>query len=291
MLEYHAAPRRRLRAVKRAMNAARVPAMWRGARVVPSYWWNGHPNFGDALTPWLLPRYGILPVHRRASVARLAGVGSILEFLPESYDGVILGSGLMEESLHPLPHARALAVRGPLTADLIGVDAPVAFGDPGLLVARHLRRPRSRWRVGLVPHGHHRGTAESAALIARAGSSAFVVNVHQEAAPAVRQIASCDAVISTSLHGLITADSFGIPALWTTMSPPLSGGDFKFRDYEAAVTPGRSRYVPIEQLLDAADPVAFADVADPRMVESLGDGLEQALTEVRRGGPGNGSRL
>ena len=76
---------RRLRQLRRIAIASTRPPMWRGGVVVPAYWWDGHPNFGDDLTPWLLPNYGVLPIHRVASRARLAGVGSILEFLPADW--------------------------------------------------------------------------------------------------------------------------------------------------------------------------------------------------------------
>lgn len=266
-MKYHAPLRRRARAMRRAASAALQPSMWHGGRVVPTFWWDGHPNFGDDMTPWLLPHYGVLPVHRRASQARLAGVGSILEFLPPAYDGAIWGSGLMNDNAYPLPSARVLAVRGPLTAERIGATGAFAYGDPGLLASRHIPRPPTRYRLGIVPHGHHRGNERLAALARSGGDAVTVINVHQGAAAAVRQIAACDAVFTTSLHGLVTADSYGIPACWTTMEPPLDGGDFKFRDYEAALTPGNTRVIPfadiasIDDLLSAGSTVPSGVVA------------------------------
>ena len=216
---YSTALRRRARQLRRfAVSAGRRP-MWQGGVVVPTTWWDGHPNFGDDLTPWLLPFYGVHPVHRVASRARLAGIGSILEFLPESYDGAIWGSGLMNEAPHPLPAARVLAVRGPLTRELIGAPVDVVLGDPGILVARHVRRRDVRWDVGLVPHGHHRGHQDFLALARSAGLRVRVINVHAPAARVIPEIAACDRIITTSLHGLITADAFGIPALWTMLDP------------------------------------------------------------------------
>jgi len=57
----------------------------------------------------------------------------------------------------------------------------------------------------------------------------------------VREIAACAVIASISLHGLVIADSFGIPASWFGLEPGLWGGSFKFQDYESVVTPGRSR--------------------------------------------------
>lgn len=251
--------------------------MWQGGVVVPTTWWDGHPNFGDDLTPWLLPFYGVHPVHRVANRARLAGIGSILEFLPESYDGAIWGSGLMNEAPHPLPAARVLAVRGPLTRELIGAPVDVALGDPGILVARHVRRRDVRWDVGLVPHGHHRGHEDFLALARSAGIRVRVINVHAPAARVVPEITACDRIITTSLHGLITADAFGIPALWTMLDPGLTGGDFKFRDYEAVVTPGQSRFFAFEAGVGLSDLLAYTATPSRETVERVCDELEAAL--------------
>lgn len=254
--------------------------MWRDGRVVPAFWWDGHPNFGDDLTPWLLPRYGVLPIYRRAASARLSGVGSVLEFLPSSFDGSIWGSGILEGREHPLPHANVLAVRGPLTAELIGLERPVPFGDPGILVSRHMKRPKRRWEFGIVPHGHHRQHVGLRSLAERSGDRVHVVNVHQGAAAVVREIAACDAVLTTSLHGLVTADAFGIPAVWTSLEPALTGGDFKFRDYEAALGEGRSRFISFDQQMTLADLAAAAHSATIEAVKEMSDSLEAALARL-----------
>lgn len=267
---------RRIRQLRRVGFAATRRPMWRGGLVVPAHWWDGHPNFGDDLTPWLLPNYGVLPIHRVASRARLAGVGSILEFLPADWDGVIWGSGLMRGEPHPLPNARVLAVRGRLTRELIGAPDDVALGDPGILVARHRPRPEQRWDVALVPHGHHRSHLPFLALAESAGQRVRVVNVHQSAERVVREIAASGAVISTSLHGMVTADAYGIPAVWTMLDPPLTGGSFKFHDYESVVSPGTTRFKRFESGMPLAELLSFADVASRARVDAASDSLEAA---------------
>ncbi len=277
-MKYNGAIRRRVRRLRRIAEAAALPAAWGGV-LVPAYWWDGHPNFGDALTPWLLPRYGVVPLYREPQEARLTGVGSILEFLPSDYAGAIWGSGLMADAERLMPRATVLAVRGPLTAERIGA-AETSLGDPGLLVARHVRRPASTREIIAVPHGHHRQHEGLAALVASEPGRAFVVNVHQGAQSAVREIASGRTVLTTSLHGLITADAYGIPALWTALEPTLGGGDFKFRDYEATVTPGRSRFVAFDDLRSLDDVARWAGRADADRVAVLCDGLEKAVARL-----------
>ena len=44
-------------------------------------------------------------------------------------------------------------------------------------------------------------------------------------------IASCNFIISSSLHGLIAADSLNIPHVWMKISNKIIGGNWKFNDY------------------------------------------------------------
>nr|WP_232528435.1 polysaccharide pyruvyl transferase family protein [Microbacterium sp. MAH-37] len=178
-----------------------------------------------------------------------------------------------------MPGATALAVRGPLTEERIGASG-AAYGDPGLLVSRWVRRPSRRAAIVAVPHGHHRSHEGLAALLASEPGRASTVDVHQGAASAVREIAAGEVVLTTSLHGLITADSFGMPAVWTMLEPALDGADFKFRDYEAALTPGRSRYVAFDDLRTLDDVVRLAGTTDAARVAELSDGLERALRRL-----------
>lgn len=251
-----------------------------GGLVVPTYWWDGHPNFGDDLTPWLLPRLGIAPIHREPAEAKLIGVGSILEFLPTNWDGAVWGSGLMNDQPFPLSRATPLAVRGRLTAERIGAQDSCALGDPGILVSRFLPRSRPRWDVALVPHGHHRNHSDFLQLASSRHVSVRVVNVHQGAARAVKEIASACVVVTTSLHGLVTADSYGIPVVWTTLEPSLGGGDFKFRDYESAITPGDSRYVRYTVGMTLTDLTSAARSAPADAVAARADALVHALDRL-----------
>src|SRR5690242_8027558 len=123
-------------------------------RAVKAYWWNGRPNFGDAMAPLLIERF---TSHRaeweRVGKADVVSVGSVLEHLPPLYDGFVVGTGrLYPDSKVSLygGSQRVLALRGPLTARAWPHD--VAIGDPGLL-ANELVGPQTRTTdLGIVPH-------------------------------------------------------------------------------------------------------------------------------------------
>jgi hypothetical protein len=277
---YESPLRRRARVLRRLANASRRPGNYPTARVVRAFWWDGHPNFGDALTPWLLERYGMVPVLTTPDRAQVAGVGSIIEQLPLDYSGTIWGSGLLRGEPRELPDAHVVAVRGPLTRAGLGVTRDIALGDPGILVSKHLAKPPTRWALGIVPHGVHTGDRTIEDLARRYPDDVQVFDTAESPRVVLRGIARCAAVISTSLHGLITADSFGIPAAWAELDPPLWGTDFKFRDYEAVVTPGRSRRTTLAPGDTLADLVGRTRLADGDRVAASAAALETALRHV-----------
>jgi hypothetical protein len=51
-----------------------------------------------------------------------------------------------------------------------------------------------------------------------------------------RTFAACDAVISTSIHGLVLANAYGVPNVHFCVltSGAIAGSGFKFRDYQSA---------------------------------------------------------
>ncbi len=271
--------RGRARRVGDVARASLMPQLWRGGVVVPAHWWVGRSNFGDDLTRWLLPRYGILPIRRPVDQARVLGVGSLLETLPPDYPGIVWGSGLLWGEARSLPNATIVAVRGPLTRDLVGAPSDVALGDPGLLIGRHFRREAARWKVGIVPHLDHR--SHPALDRARRRADAHVIEVGQSAPRAIAQIQRCEAIVTTSLHGLIVADALGIPAVWTSLDPPHPAGNFKFHDYEAAITPGGSRFSALDERVDIVALAAGASPVPSDRVESLISALEATIPRLR----------
>lgn len=276
---YDSASRRRARSLWRVASAvARSRSM--EPMILPTYWWDGHPNFGDALTPWILARYGIVAVHTPPRSARASGVGSIIEQLESRFSGTVWGSGLLHGDPVQLPQARILAVRGPLTRAALGIEEDIALGDPGLLVARWASRSKARWRMGIVPHGIHREDPSLQRLIARCGRGATVVDVRRGPGSVIRHISQCSAILTTSLHGLVMADSLGIPAAWNQSHPPLWGGDFKFRDYEAVLTPGRSREIRGDGDLSLTEVLAGMALPDAAAREESIARIEATIREL-----------
>ncbi len=153
-------------------------------------------------------------------------------------------------------------------------------GIPGSSSGACVHGPNSG---GMSP-SYHMGTIGRIclflALAETAGYPVRVVNVHETAERVVREIGASGAVITTSLHGLVTADAYGIPAVWTTLEPPLGGGAFKFHDYESVVTPGTSRFVPFGSGTSLDDLLASAMAAPRGTVEAVCDALEASAARL-----------
>ncbi len=232
--------------------------------VVKAYWWNDETkvssNFGDALAPYLLKHFaGIKAEWSPISKSKIVSIGSVLEHIPPSYSGYILGSGrLLESGLSVvwghtkdkinLANATILSLRGPLSARGLAGCTRVTYGDPGLLADELVGEQEKIYDLGIVPHWSDKELVPRFTGMNIKGNIK-VIRPDSHPLTVVRQIGQCRRIVTSSLHGVIIADAFGkIPRrleISSTMSDPKEGGDFKFRDYHASIKmayePGKMR--------------------------------------------------
>lgn len=162
-----------------------------------------------------------------------------------------------------------LVLRGPKTAELLGVSG-VPFGDPGLLVAQVFPAAREKTHaVGIVPHYTDKG-APSLGRLLETFPRSCLIDVEKPYAEVLKQISSCEVIAASSLHGLISADSYGVPALRVSFRSHSEVGDFKFEDYALSV--GRTGLPAVDAgTLSMAD---FPAAPIPRdVIEGLCSGL------------------
>lgn len=199
-----------------------------------AFWYRNVRNFGDLLTEWLLAEHGIEVEWTPPKRAEFVGVGSILQALPPRWSGTVWGAGHIKRRAH-LPNAHILALRGPLTG-----DAPL-YADPGLLAGRGVS-VTAEHPTGVVAH-----------YIAPLPVDGYRIDVQADPDTVIREAARCERIVSSSLHGLILADSLGIPNKWVH-EPKVVGDGFKFRDYAASfgetIVPGVWRLAPQEQVVE-----------------------------------------
>lgn len=82
--------------------------------------------------------------------------------------------------------------------------------------------------MGVVPHYVDKGSKEIQLI--RSLSSIKLIDVFSPVEEVLREIQQCEFIISSSMHGLIVADSFGIPNNRVKFSDGIID-NYKFVDY------------------------------------------------------------
>jgi hypothetical protein len=126
---------------------------------------------------------------------------------------------------------------------MLGFDVPPIYGDPAILLPLvYAPRIEQKFDLALIPHyTHFRFASEN--LKNHPAQIIDLLNINP--LEVVDQILACKMVLSSSLHGLIAAHTYGIPALWVNFGDISWYGDnIKFQDYFASV--GIDCYEPIE---------------------------------------------
>lgn len=207
------------------------------------YWAWSRPNFGDALSPLICERLAGRPVvYAWRWWCDLVAIGSLLHRFREGYFHPrvhVWGTGFIRECPARRDRLHYHAVRGFLSAQILPGRSIPALGDPGLLADLlwpEVKRTAKRYRVGLVPHYKDRFDPRVGAL-AHSLPGCTVIDVFDPVPQVLRQIAACECILSSSLHGLVEADAFGIPNTWFKLSDKVKGNGFKFRDYYSIYGP------------------------------------------------------
>lgn len=212
------------------------------------YWHRGagrsdphHQNFGDYLSPLIVEAISKKRVeYAPLSHADMMSIGTILANEPKAKRfGFkrrlhIWGSGCGREHESFSSRHYYHAVRGQETRARVenGRALDAALGDPGLLSPWLIDRPEKKWRVGFVPHYVDQQLPEAQIFI-QANPDVKFINVFQHPLDVLREIASCEFIVSSSLHGLIVADAFGVPNIRARLSYGVID-ELKFTDYYSA---------------------------------------------------------
>jgi len=178
------------------------------------------------------------------------------------------------------PRCRCAASRGPLSLERLpsSVDpSTITLGDPGIFAADLLEvQPPKRWAIGFLPHLCDRKDPRVSAA-AETIPHSRIINVMAHPLRVIGEIAACDFVFSSSLHGLIVADSLNVPNHWMKLSDNIIGHEFKFRDYCAALGKALPRPFGLDSGVDLHDTVkSFTAAYVPGRVAEMSEGLRRS---------------
>lgn len=204
---------------------------------VPINYWDHVPNFGDLLAPWLVTKMTGKPTilikdHALRLKPHYVLVGSILGHVRDG--SIVWGTGSFGTETSANINADYRAVRGPLTRNRIRTlkgECPPIYGDPGLLCPVFYKpKVEKTHEVGVIIRH-----SEAAWRKSLEKQDILVIDLKTDKIEeTIDQICSCKRIVSSSLHGLILSDAYGIPNAWQDSSTPM-GLNFKYWDYLLSV--------------------------------------------------------
>lgn len=178
-------------------------------------------------------------------------IGSTINFLP-TRKTIVWGAGVIDDSLELRERPDVVrAVRGPLSREYLlekGIPCPEVYGDPALLIPYFYRpsvqKSSGNFRIGIVPHYADQGASVMLRIRRDHPEVEFIDIVgYGNWTDFIDRICACDVIFSSSLHGLIVAEAYGVPNHWISISDSVLGNGFKFRDYFASI--GKPHASPI----------------------------------------------
>ena len=199
---------------------------------------SGERNLGDDLAPhiltYVLQRNSLTPEAPTKKDSHLYSVGSII--LLGYQDAVVWGSGILTapSTTRTFFH-RALfrkldirAVRGPLTRNVLlelGHRCPEVYGDPGCLMPM-IYKPEVEKTLDYLVIPHYLSQKELEDDIPAQNIVSMMTDDYRTV---IDKICAAKKVISSSLHGIILAEAYGVPAIFLQHRPKHF--DFKYLDY------------------------------------------------------------
>ncbi|GAA0884212.1 polysaccharide pyruvyl transferase family protein [Sphingobacterium siyangense subsp. cladoniae] len=187
----------------------------------------------------------------RSETRRLFAIGSIIDVAKS--DMIVWGSGLRNEnSLPPNVKLDIRAVRGPLTREKLiksGFNCPQSYGDPALLLPLFYHPTvDNRESFIIIPHYSKEKN------IPEKYQDKVVSTITSDWKDFVNKIISSEFVISGSLHGIIIAEAYGIPAV---LINEIDFDLFKYKDYYESTD--RRDFVVYQDVDDVLSRMKFND--------------------------------
>lgn len=223
-------------------NLYKINNLYKKKPAIYSFWAFGI-NFGDGLNPYFISH---ITGRKSILVSQFKGyegdhyivIGSILGMATDK--SIVWGAGYIGKGkVFKTPPKKICAVRGPKTRQKLleeNIECPEVYGDPALLLPRlYLPKVETKYDLGIIPHvidKEHEMLERFKHL-----PNIKIIDVKRcNPLDFIDDILSCKKIASSSLHGIIVADAYGIPSTWIEFSGDnIIGGSFKFHDYYLSV--------------------------------------------------------
>ncbi|AVR47267.1 polysaccharide pyruvyl transferase family protein [Christiangramia fulva] len=200
-------------------------------------------NYGDLLSKYLVEKISGKKVNwvqpkkmpwYSSSKKNYLAAGSIIHHANKN--SIVWGSGIIDHE-QEIAVADFRAVRGPETRKYLlgkGCHCPEVYGDPALLLSDYFKpQINKRFKLGIIPHyndfkeiKNHWKDQDGVSII-----DMMTDNIEKTTV----EILECEKIISSSLHGVIVAHAYGIPAVCVQFSDKVFGNGIKYTDYYASI--------------------------------------------------------
>ena len=205
---------------------------------IPVYYYLSN-NFGDAMSHYITAKIsGHQPVLLEVNDPnpKYMLTGSILN--NDVANAYVWGCGVAFSNDVIPAKTKIYAVRGRLTGELCRkqeVPFDEVYGDPALLMPRfYSPNKEKKYKLGIIPHYVDLKRVFDVLRISDSDLQKLgikIINVCDDIESVVDQINQCEKTISSSLHGIITSNAYGVPCQWTKFTDKIGGDDFKYHDY------------------------------------------------------------
>jgi succinoglycan biosynthesis protein ExoV len=199
-------------------------------------------NVGDDLNPWLWPK--LLPGAIDADSSTVfVGIGTMIDDrLNNSSQKLVFGAGVGYFGLPKLdPRWRFYFVRGPRSAEALGLDKSIAITDAAIAL-RFVRGPATGGsRAVYMPHHLSAEYADWRSLASDAGLG--FIDPRDDVDRVLRDLDGASLVVTEAMHGAILADVLRIP--WVPVSAYPHINQFKWGDWtDSMALPYEPSFLP-----------------------------------------------
>lgn len=187
-------------------------------------------NFGDDLNPWIW--YSLAPeIFNEDDSSVLVGIGTLINNgAPEKPTKFVFGSGVGYNKFPNIDNKwQFYCVRGPLSAERLGLDKSFAISDPAVLLTQVIptKTVQRTNMVSYMPHHVSARFADWKSICQKAGIN--YIDPATDVNEAVLQIRQSKLLIAEAMHGAIVADAFRVP--WVPVACYDHILDFKWDDW------------------------------------------------------------